>query len=123
MHGDQASEAYLSEIIGATAWPNQRHMSMESLYEYGARVGFWRLHRIFKESMIPITVFGVASALAKSPEQVAAMISENWEIASHGLKWIEHKDMSTDEERDHIKEAIRLHTEITGERPKGWYTS
>lgn len=122
LHGDAASEAFLSEIVGATAWPGQRHWNMESIYEYGARAGFWRLFRLFKYHNVPITVFGVATALARSPEQVAAMLSENWEIASHGLKWIEHKDMPLDEEAAQIKEAIRLHTEVTGERPKGWYT-
>ncbi len=122
LHGDKASEAFLSEIVGAAAWPNQRHWNMESIYEYGARAGFWRLHRLFKANSIPVTVFGVASALARSPEQVSAMISEKWEIASHGKQWVEHKDMPLEEERAQIKEAIRLHTEVVGERPKGWYT-
>ncbi len=122
LHGDAASEAFLSEIIGAAAWPDQRHWNMESIYEYGARAGFWRLYRLFQDHNIPVTVFGIATALARSPEQVAAMLSENWEIASHGLKWIEYKDMPADEEAAQIKEAIRLHTEVTGKRPKGWYT-
>ena len=120
LHGDAASEAFLSEIVGAAAWPGQRHWNMESIYEYGARAGFWRLHRMLKD--LPITVYGVATALARAPEQVAAMKSAGWEIASHGLKWIEHKDMSEDEERAQIREAIRLHTEVTGTPPKGWYT-
>ena len=122
LHGDPGSEAFLSEIVGASAWPKQRHWNMESIYEYGARAGFWRLHNLFKEQSIPVTVFGVASALARSPEQVAAMKSENWEIACHGLKWVEHKDMPFKEERLQIKEAIKLHREITGELPRGWYT-
>ena len=122
LHGDMASEAFLSEIVGAAAWPEQRHWNMESIYEYGARAGFWRLFRLFQDHKIPVTVFGVATALARSPEQVAAMLSENWEIASHGLKWIEHKDMPVKEEAAQIKEAIRLHTEVTGARPQGWYT-
>lgn len=122
LHGDAASEAFLSEIVGAAQWPNQRHWNMESIYEYGARAGFWRLHRLFTELDIPATVYGVASALARSPEQVRAMQSAGWEIASHGLKWVEHKDMPEDEERAQIAEAIRLHTEVTGERPRGWYT-
>jgi OHCU decarboxylase len=122
LHGDAASEAFLSDIPGAAQWPDQRHWNMESIYEYGARAGFWRLHRLFTGADIPVTIYGVASALARSPEQLAAMQSAGWEIASHGLKWVEHKDMPEDEERAAIAEAIRLHTEVTGTRPKGWYT-
>ena len=122
LHGDAASEAFLSDIAGAAPWPGQRHWNMESIYEYGARAGFWRLHRLFTGAGIPVTIYGVASALARSPEQVAAMKSADWEIASHGLKWVEHKDMPEDQERDAITEAIRLHTEVVGERPLGWYT-
>ncbi|GKY89207.1 allantoinase PuuE [Sinisalibacter aestuarii] len=120
LHGDAASEAFLSEITGARPWPGQRHWNMESIYEYGARAGFWRLHRLL--GRLPVTVYGVATALARAPEQVAAMKAAGWEIASHGLKWIEHKDMSPDEERARIREAIRLHTEVTGAAPRGWYT-
>jgi len=122
LHGDPASEAFLSEIVGAAAWPGQRHWNMESIYEYGARAGFWRLHRMFTGLDIPLTVYGVASALARSPSQVAAMKDAGWEIASHGLKWVEHKDMDETEERAQILEAIRLHTEVIGEAPRGWYT-
>jgi OHCU decarboxylase len=122
LHGDAASEAFLSEIVGAAQWPGQRHWNMESIYEYGARAGFWRLHRLFTSMNIPLTVYGVATALARSPEQVRAMQLAGWEIASHGLKWVEHKDMPAEEERVQIAEAIRLHTEVTGERPRGWYT-
>ena len=89
LHGDTASEAFLSEIVGAAAWPNQRHWNMESIYEYGARAGFWRLHRMFTSRDIPVTVYGVATALKRSPAQVEAMQSADWEIASHGLQWIE----------------------------------
>ncbi len=120
LHGDAASEAFLSEITGAQPWPGQRHWNMESLYEYGSRAGFWRLHRMMKD--IPITVYAVTTALARAPEQVAAMRDAGWEIASHGLKWVEHKDMPEAEERAQIVEAIRLHTEVVGEPPKGWYT-
>ena len=120
LHGDAASEAFLSEIVGAAQWPGQRHWNMESIYEYGARAGFWRLHRLMQD--LPITVYGVATALARSPDQVAAMKSAGWEIASHGLKWVEHKDMPEDEERAQIAEAIRLHSEVVGDRPRGWYT-
>ncbi len=120
LHGDAASEAFLSEIVGAAAWPGQRHWNMETIYEYGARAGFWRLHRMLCH--LPVTVYGVATALARAPEQVAAMKSAGWEIASHGLKWIEYKDFSEDDERAHMEEAIRLHTEVVGTRPRGWYT-
>jgi len=121
LHGDQASEAFLSEIVGAQPWPGQRHMNMESIYEFGARVGFWRLWRLFSERRLPVTVFGVATAMARNREVVSAMQQASWEIASHGLKWIDYKDFSAAEERAHILEAIRLHTEITGERPLGFY--
>lgn len=120
LHGDAASEAFLSEIVGAAPWPGQRHWNMETIYDYGARAGFWRLHRLMRD--LPVTVYGVATALARSPDQVAAMKAAGWEIASHGLKWVEHKDMPEAEERAQIAEAIRLHTEVTGSRPRGWYT-
>lgn len=122
LHGDAGSEGFLSDIPGAAPWAGQRHWNMESIYEYGARAGFWRLHRLFTGADIPVTIYGVASALARNPEQVAAMKSAGWEIASHGLKWVEHKDMPEDEERAAIAEAVRLHTEVVGERPRGWYT-
>ncbi len=122
LHGDAASEAFLSDIAGAAMWQGQRHWNMEKVYEYGARAGFWRLHRLFTEMNIPVTIYGVATALARSPEHVAAMKAADWEIASHGLKWVEHKDMPEEEERRQIAEAIRLHTEVTGQRPTGWYT-
>ena len=122
LHGDAASEAFLSDIAGAAMWPGQRHWNMESIYEYGARAGFWRLHRLFTGAGIPVTIYGVATALARSPEQVAAMKAADWEIASHGLKWVEHKDMPEDQERAAIAEAIRLHTEVVGTPPEGWYT-
>lgn len=120
LHGDPASEAFLSEIVGAAAWPGQRHWNMDSIYEYGARAGFWRLHRELCD--VPVTVYGVATALARSPDQVAAMQMAGWEIASHGLKWIEYKDADPEAERADMAEAIRLHTEVTGTRPRGWYT-
>jgi putative urate catabolism protein len=122
LHGDAASEAFLSEIVGAQPWPGQRHMNMESIYEYGARAGFWRLWRMFTGRNCPVTVFGVATALARSPEQTAAMREAGWEIASHGLKWIDYKDFTPEDEAAHMREAIRIHTEVTGQRPLGWYT-
>ncbi|MEI4484938.1 allantoinase PuuE [Frigidibacter sp. MR17.14] len=122
LHGDAASEAFLSDIAGAAMWPGQRHWNMESIYEYGARAGFWRLHRLFTGMGIPLTIYGVATALARAPEQVEAMKDAGWEIASHGLKWVEHKDLPEAEERAQIAEAIRLHTEVVGAPPRGWYT-
>jgi OHCU decarboxylase len=122
LHGDLASEAFLSEIVGATPWLGQRHMNMESIYEYGSRAGFWRLWRLFTERNLPVTVFGVATALARNAEAVAAMKEAGWEIASHGLKWIDYKDFSAEEERAHLREALRIHEDITGHRPLGWYT-
>ncbi|MEQ8895830.1 MAG: allantoinase PuuE [Roseovarius sp.] len=122
LHGDAASEAFLSEIPGAQPWPGQRHWNMESVYEYGARAGFWRLHRLFTSRDMPLTVYGVATALARSPEQVNAMQEAGWEIASHGLKWIDYKDHTPEAERADMLEAIRLHTLVTGEKPQGWYT-
>ena len=110
LHGDPASEAFLSEIIGAQAWPGQRHMNMESIYEYGSRAGFWRLWRMFTERGLPVTIFGVATALMRNPDAVAAMREAGWEIASHGLKWIDYRDFAPEEERAHLNEAIRIHT-------------
>jgi len=122
LHGDAASEAFLAEVVGAQPWPGQRHMNIESVYEYGARAGFWRLWRTFTARHVPVTVYGVATALKRGPEQVAAMQEAGWEIASHGLKWIDYREFSREAERAHMQEAIRLHIEATGERPLGWYT-
>ena len=122
LHGDAASEAFLSEITGAQPWPGRRHMNMESMYEYGARAGFWRLWRMLTRRRIPVTVYGVATALARNPEAVRAMKEADWEIASHGLKWIDYNEFSRAAEKEHLDQAIRVHTEATGERPLGWYT-
>ncbi|HEY6919830.1 MAG TPA: allantoinase PuuE [Tabrizicola sp.] len=122
LHGDGQSEAFLSDIAGAAPWPGQRHWNMESIYDYGARAGFWRLHRLFTGMDIPVTIYGVTSALARNPEQVAAMKSAGWEIASHGLKWVDHRDMPAEEEARQIAESFRLHEEVVGEPPQGWYT-
>ena len=121
LHGDAASEAFLSEIVGAAPWAGQRHWNMESIYEYGARAGFWRLHRMFTQAQAPVTVYGVATALARSPDQVSAMQEAGWEIASHGLKWIDYRDHKIEDERRDLEAAIRLHAEVTGERPTGLY--
>jgi putative urate catabolism protein len=122
LHGDDASEAFLTDVLGAKPWPGQRHMNVESMFEYGSRAGFWRLWRLFTARRIPVTVYGVATALVRNPQIVAAMREADWEIASHGLKWIDYKDFSETDEAAHMREAIRLHKEATGERPLGWYT-
>ncbi|MBS7805939.1 allantoinase PuuE [Rhizobiales bacterium TNE-4] len=121
LHGDPASEAFLSEIVSAAPWPGQRHMNMESIYEYGSRVGFWRLYRLFTERKIPVTVFGVAHAMMRHPDAVNAMKEAGWEIASHGLKWIDYRDFDPQDEAAQIAEAVRIHTAVTGSRPLGFY--
>jgi len=121
LHGDASSEAFLSEIVGASAYEGTRHMNMESLYEYGSRAGFWRLHRLFSSRELPVTVFGVAMALERNPAAVAAMREADWEIASHGYRWIDYQFVDRETERRHIAEAVRIHTEVTGERPLGLY--
>ncbi len=121
LHGDASSETFLSEIMGAAAFPD-RHLSMESLYEYGSRAGFWRLHREFTARQWPVTVFGVAMALARNPEAVAAMRDADWEIACHGLRWISYQSVPRQVERQHMAQAIQMHEALTGSRPLGWYT-
>ncbi|WP_409527799.1 allantoinase PuuE [Rhizobium sp.] len=121
LDGDAASENLLSEIVGAAAWPGQRNLNMESIYEYGSRAGFWRLFRLFNELKMQCTVYGVTLAMARNPEAVAAMKEAGWEIASHGYRWLEYKDFPIEKEREHIFEAVRLHTELVGERPYGMY--
>ena len=121
LHGDAASEAFLSEIVGAPAFPGMRHMNMESIYEYGARAGFWRLHRLFNEHQMPVTVYGVAMALERNPQAVEAMLKADWEIASHGYRWIDYQYFSESTEREHLHKAIEIHTRVTGSRPLGWY--
>ncbi len=121
LHGDAASEAFLSEIVGAAAIEGQRHMSMESIYEYGSRAGFWRLHRLFTERDLPVTVFAVAMALQRNPDVVAAMRAADWEIASHGYRWVDYQFVDEKTERDHFEKALQIHLQVTGERPQGWY--
>ena len=121
LHGDPASETFLSEIIGAAAFP-MRHMSMESLYEYGSRAGLWRLLRMFEERKLPLTVFGVSMALKRNPEAVAAFRQLGHEIACHGLKWISYQNVDEATERAHMQEAVQIIRELTGEAPQGWYT-
>ena len=121
LHGDQASETFLSEIVGAQPFPN-RHMSMESLYEYGSRAGLWRVLRVFGRRGLPLTIFGVAMALARNPHALAAFVQRGDEIACHGLRWVSYQLVEPEVERGHIAEAVRLMTELTGEAPLGWYT-
>lgn len=121
LHGDVASEAFLSEIIGAPAYQGQRHMNMESIYEYGSRAGFWRLQRLFTERQMPVTVFGIAMAMERNPAVVEAMLKADWEIASHGYRWIDYQNINEAIEREHMQQAIEIHTRVTGERPHGWY--
>ena len=121
LHGDAASEAFLSEIVGAVPLAGERHMNMESLYEYGARAGFWRLHRLFTGSDVPVTIFGVAMALERNPDAVAAMQAANWEIASHGYRWIDYQNIDEATEREHLRQALEIHERVTGSRPAGWY--
>jgi putative urate catabolism protein len=122
LHGDPASEAFLSEIVGAQPLAGVRNMNMESIYEYGSRAGFWRLFRLFGERRLPVTVFAVTMALDRNREAAAAMREAGFEIASHGLRWIDYQYMGIEAERAQMRESIRLHTEITGSRPLGWYT-
>jgi len=121
LHGDDSSEAFLSEIVGAVPLEGERHMNMESIYEYGARAGFWRLHRLFTDRGLPLTVFGVAMALERNPAAVAAMRSAKWEIASHGYRWIDYQNIDEDTEREHLKKALEIHERVTGAPPTGWY--
>ncbi len=122
LHGDPASETFLSEIIGAEAFTGVRHMSMESLYEYGSRAGVWRLLRLFKQRALPITVFGVAMALERNPGAAAAMVEAGHEIASHGWRWISYQHVDAETERQHIALAVKAIEKLTGQRPLGWYT-
>ena len=121
LHGDAESEAFLSEIVGAQPIEGQRHMNMESLYEYGSRAGFWRLHRLFTDRRIPVTVFGVAMALERNPDAVSAMRASGWEIATHGYRWIDYQHVDEVTERAHLQKALEVHERVTGGRPLGWY--
>jgi len=121
LHGDAESESFLSEIVGAAPIEGQRHMNMESMYEYGSRAGFWRLHRMFTERDLPVTVFAVAMALERNPGVVAAMRDSAWEIASHGYRWVDYQFVDEATEREHFRKAMQIHERETGERPAGWY--
>ena len=121
LHGDPGSESFLSEIVGAQSYQGMRHMNMESIYEFGARAGFWRLHKLFADRQIPVTAFGVAMALERNPEVVSAMLKSEWEIASHGYRWIDYQFFSEHDELTHLQKAIEIHTRVTGQRPQGFY--
>ena len=122
LHGDKQSEIFLSEIVGALPFVGARHMSMESLYEYGSRVGVWRLLDLFRSRHVPLTLFAVAMALERLPKVAEVALKDGHEIASHGLRWINYHGMSIEEERDHMGRAIEIQKRLTGERPLGWYT-
>ncbi len=122
LHGDPASEAFLSEIVAAQPIVGQRHMSMESIYEYGSRAGVWRLLRLFRKFDVPLTVFGVAMAMERNPAVVDAFLEARHEIASHGWRWIDYQHVPPEVEREHMQRAIEIQRRLTGERPLGWYT-
>lgn len=121
LHGDAGSEAFLSEITGAQSYQGVRHMNMESMYEYGSRSGYWRLLRLFSERNIPVTVFAVAMALQRNHKVVESMLKADWEIASHGYRWIDYQFIDETVEREHLQQAIEIHTKVTGSKPQGWY--
>jgi len=122
LHGDDASEAFLSEIVGAAPWPNDRHMSMESIYEYGSRVGIWRILKLFEQQGIPLTVFAVAMALERNPAVSDAALNAGHELCSHGYRWIDYRDVPENVEREHLERAIDIFKRLTGAQPLGWYT-
>ena len=122
LHGDDASETFLSEIIGAKAYQGARHMSMESLYEYGSRSGVWRILRLFEEFNIPITIFAVGLAIARNRQLADYLVDHNYDICAHGFRWIDYQFVEEEVEREHIKDCISILTEFLGKRPEGWYT-
>lgn len=122
LHGDDASETFLSEIIGAKAYQGARHMSMESLYEYGSRLGVWRILRLFEEFNIPITIFAVGLAIARNRQLADYLVDHNYDICAHGFRWIDYQFVEEEVEREHIKDCISILTEFLGKRPEGWYT-
>jgi putative urate catabolism protein len=121
LHGDGESEKLLSEIVGASAYPNQRHVNMESLYDYGSRAGFWRLHRMFTQRNMPCTVFAVGMALERNQQACKAMVDAKWEVASHGYRWWDYQNVDPDTEREHIQRTIEIHNNLLGRRPLGFY--
>ncbi|MCF4172993.1 allantoinase PuuE [Vibrio sp. McD22-P3] len=122
LHGDDESESFLSEIPGAMPIKGERHISMESIYEYGSRAGVWRVLRLFEQYDIPLTIFAVAMAVERYPEVAVAMKEAGHEICSHGYRWIDYQYTDESQERDHMIKAIEIIKQVTGERPLGWYT-
>jgi putative urate catabolism protein len=122
LEGDPASEAFLHEVVGAPPTIGRRNLNTESMFEYGSRAGFWRVHRIFSKHGLPLTVYAVAQALERNPAAARAMIDAGWEVASHGLRWIDYLEMPVDEERAHLRQAIETIERVCGQRPVGWYT-
>jgi putative urate catabolism protein len=122
LEGDEASEAFLHEVVGAAPTVGRRNLNTESMFEYGSRAGFWRVHRIFTGHELPLTVYAVGQALERNPEAARAMVEAGWEVASHGWRWIEYGEMPEEEERSHIRRAIEAIERSCGERPVGWYT-
>lgn len=122
LHGDSESEAFLSEMPSAVAFPGQRHMSMESIYEYGSRAGVWRLLRLFQQKDIPLTIFAVATAMERHPDVAKAFVEAGHEICSHALKWISYQETDIETERKDLYKAIEILERVTGSRPLGWYT-
>ncbi len=122
LHGDHESEAFLSEIIGAAPFANQRHMSMESIYEYGSRAGVWRILELFRSRGLPLTMFAVAMAAKRNPAVIERALVDRHEIASHGLRWIDYKDVTESVEKEHLEEAVQILTSLCGAAPEGWYT-
>ncbi|HEX2546239.1 MAG TPA: allantoinase PuuE [Ramlibacter sp.] len=121
LHGDPASEQFLSEMFNPAAY-RARHLSMEGIYEYGSRAGVWRILREFEKRRLPLTIFGVSTALQRSPEVTRAFVEAGHEIACHGLKWIHYQDVDEATERAHMRQAMQIIEQLTGERPLGWYT-
>jgi putative urate catabolism protein len=122
LEGDPASEAFLHEVVGAPPTVGRRNLNTESMFEYGSRAGFWRVHRTFVKHGLPLTVYGVAQALERNPAAAQAMVRAGWEVASHGYRWIDYLEMSEDEEREHVRKATETIERVTGQRPVGWYT-
>jgi putative urate catabolism protein len=122
LEGDSASEAFLHEVVGAPPTVGRRNLNTESMFEYGSRAGFWRVHRIFEKHRLPLTVYAVGQALERNPSAAGAMVAAGWEVASHGWRWIDYGEMPEDEERAHIRRAIEALERVCGARPVGWYT-
>jgi putative urate catabolism protein len=122
LDGDPASEAYLHEVIGAPATVGRRNLNTESMFEFGSRAGFWRVHRIVTSYGLPLTVFGVGQALERNPAAARAMVDAGWEVASHGWRWIDYGEFSAEDEHAHLQRSVEAIERVCGRRPVGWYT-